>query len=131
MGRFTIITEDATTEVPATVSGDEVRLGAAATAEATGWTIKPEGLCRGEVCVPRSLWADALDGDEIDLGALATMTGQVVAVDAAEGVAVLVPGADERSSAHGLVAGPALHGRHHRRRGPSRWLTSRAARSCS
>ena len=99
MGRFTIITEDATTEVPATVTGDEVRLGPAAVAEATGWTIKPEGLCRGEVCVPRALWVDALAGDEIELGALAAMTGQVVAVDPGEAVAVLVPGADERSSA--------------------------------
>lgn len=99
MERLTIITEDAVTDVAARLSGDRWHLDARAVAEATGWAIKPEGLCRGDVCVPRSLWTDALAGDEIELGTLATMTGQVVALDTTEGVAVLGPGAQRRSSA--------------------------------
>jgi hypothetical protein len=40
---------------------------------ATGWTPKPEGLCRGEVCVP----FDVRDG-RLEVGAFARVLGQPV-----------------------------------------------------
>ena len=39
-------------EVDATVEQGELWLTAADLEAFTGWTLKPEGLCRGEVCVP-------------------------------------------------------------------------------
>src|SRR6476469_7190960 len=34
------------------VDGDRVLLDAGALGELTGWQLKPEGLCRADVCVP-------------------------------------------------------------------------------
>ena len=39
-------------EVDGTVEQDELWLTAADLEAFTGWALKPEGLCRGEVCVP-------------------------------------------------------------------------------
>lgn len=57
--------------------GDRLWLTAGDLAEATGWTLKPEGLCRDEACVP--LPADGSWRDEegrIDLAALARREGR-------------------------------------------------------
>jgi len=35
----------------------------------TGWTIKPEGACKGDICVP--LDADTLQDGRVDLGSFA------------------------------------------------------------
>jgi hypothetical protein len=42
----------------------------------TGWTLKPEGACRGEVCVP--LPAGSADG-EIDVASIADRLGMPIA----------------------------------------------------
>jgi hypothetical protein len=49
---FSIIDDGKPTAVPARLRGDAVRLSRGALEQALGWTLKPEGLCRGSVCVP-------------------------------------------------------------------------------
>ena len=106
MAPFTIITEEAVTVVDALVDGSSVRVTADALGPATGWAVKPEGLCRGEVCIPRALWPEVLDAERLDLADLARMTGQVLALDTTESVAVFGPGADERAGAMGTLRAP-------------------------
>lgn len=83
---------------------------AADLAAATGWTLKAEGLCRGEVCVPllgRSVTAPG-DPTRIDLRRWADALGLLVAGDAKLGVVAVAPSAEahEREVADGRA--PAL-----------------------
>ncbi|MEY2567362.1 MAG: hypothetical protein QOE35_1891 [Actinomycetota bacterium] len=45
----------------------------------TGWEIKPQGACKGDVCVP--LQGRLLDGDTVDMGTLAPLLGMPVVHD--------------------------------------------------
>lgn len=68
---------------------DEGRLwlDPAAMEEATGWTLKPEGLCRGDACVPLpgdGSWLDA-EG-RVELTAFAARARRPVIADEARGV---------------------------------------------
>jgi hypothetical protein len=76
---------------------------------ATGWTARPEGLCKGEVCVPApadraSGWFDA-QARRFDFAAFAGHLGHAVARDAEHGVWSFGPAA-ERGAA--LASAPVL-----------------------
>lgn len=76
-------------------SGDAgLLVPAAALAAATGWELKPEGLCREETCVPllgRRVTAD--DPARVDVAEWADALGLLLVTDLDEGVAALVPSA--------------------------------------
>jgi hypothetical protein len=69
----------------------------------TGWTLKPEGMCRAEACVP--LPTAALKPNEVDVVAFwSKLGGPVIASDRRDVWALGAP-ADERNSAlEGLEA---------------------------
>jgi len=94
------------TEVAFVDAGDRLLLGAADLEQATGWVLKPEGLCRGDVCVPVRDRTALVDGEgRIDIAAFATALGRVAATDVANGVAVLGDGgADRRAALESLEA---------------------------
>src|SRR4051794_11852081 len=70
------------------VDGDRVLLDADALGSLSGWQLKPEGLCRDEVCVPVRDRALVVDG-AVDVARFATALGRPVVVDAANGVVAL------------------------------------------
>jgi peroxiredoxin len=53
--RLVLLDGDRSEEVDAVVRDGEVLLDAAALRAATGWSLEPHGLCRGDVCVPQPL----------------------------------------------------------------------------
>lgn len=63
----------------------------------TGWTLKPEGMCRAELCVPMS--ASAVKGGEVDVAAFWTKLGGPVVAGEARDVWALGAPADERNAA--------------------------------
>jgi peroxiredoxin len=88
----TIIT-DSEHEITARSDGQRLLADPTSLADATGWVLKPEGLCRGDVCVPvrdrDALLARDADAGEVDLAAFASALGRPYAIDLDEEVMVL------------------------------------------
>ena len=55
----------------------------------TGWSLKPQGACRGEVCVP--LPANAVRDGEVDVAAVAERLGMPLLEDVDAGLWALGP----------------------------------------
>ena len=70
------------------VVGDRVLVDPRALGELSGWQLKPEGLCRDEVCVPVRD-PDLVVGDAVDVACFAAALARPVVVDAAHGVVAL------------------------------------------
>ena len=69
----------------------------------TGWTLKPEGMCRAELCVPMP--ASAVKGTEVDVEAFWTkLGGPVIASDARDVWALGAPAEERNAALEGLQA---------------------------
>jgi peroxiredoxin len=83
MGRLRVLAERAH-EVEGSVRDGRAWVPTAALSGLIGWSLRPEGLCRGDVCVPVA--ADrraALEGDgQLDLGGVAQALGRASVIDA-------------------------------------------------
>lgn len=95
--RFTIIDDGRPAEVSARVRGDQIHLSLEALEQALGWTLKPEGLCRGNVCVPLRARASVATPEGVDLGGVAAALGRPLAMDLEARAAYLGVGAHERA----------------------------------
>ena len=70
------------------VDGERVLLDPASLRGLTGWTLKPEGLCKDEVCVPVRDRKLVVDG-ALDAVRFAAALGRPAVVDAAAGVVAM------------------------------------------
>jgi hypothetical protein len=116
---FTLIEGDRATRVAATLDGDAVRIAPDALREATGWQLKPEGLCKDDACVPVRDREALADARGVDLATFARALDRPLALDVAERAAVLGVSAAERSARMATLEAPDfegsdLHGRRHR-----------------
>ena len=104
MSLVTVITDDALS-APGLVKNNRVCVETTSLEMVTGWIRKPEGLCRGEVCVPVRE-PEALESDGvIDLEVMAKLLGRR-SVSAPEiGVIALArDGSDRKNALEGLRA---------------------------
>lgn len=117
-GMVTVLDEGREATVPGTVAGGRLVLPVEALEPALGFVRKPEGLCRGEVCVPvRPGGGLEVDGG-IDMNRLAEVLGRPVALDEEAGVACLGAATAERADRLRSLQAPdftlpALDGRLH------------------
>ncbi|MFN8026577.1 MAG: hypothetical protein U0W40_09585 [Acidimicrobiia bacterium] len=106
MTPVTVITEHET-PIEAVVTDGRVLVDPAVLPTALGWTLKPEGLCRDEVCVPvRDRDALVVHG-QVDLVAAAEALRRPVVVDTSgrQGyVAVALAAEERRRALRGLEA---------------------------
>lgn len=96
---------------PVTILGDEVRVVEAEAGDgrillsperlddAIGWELKPEGLCRDDVCVPVGDPSALFSGEALDLGAVAAALGRPAVIDAEAGIAAVAIDAEQRRRA--------------------------------
>lgn len=85
----------------AEASGDALWLSAPAAESVTGFTLKPEGLCKGAVCVPLppGRERELVDGARVNVAALWRHLGKPSVHSADGSVWVLGEGADNRAEA--------------------------------
>lgn len=75
-------------------------------ARATGWTLKIEGLCKGEICVPVRDPAAMSDGEAVDVLEFARVTGRNMLVDETRHVVVMGEQASSRSASMATLDAP-------------------------
>ncbi len=73
--------------------------------DALGWTLKPEGLCKGDVCVIVPDRAALMDGERIDVIAVAALLDRPATNDADSGlVAIGAPRERRRAAVNDMKA---------------------------
>ncbi len=115
---FTLICDGESRAVEARVGGGRVSIPATTLRDELGWELKPEGLCREDVCVPVRDSAALASEDGIDLLAFANALGRPLALDIDERSAALGRSAPESSARLASLEAsdfslPALAGRLH------------------
>ncbi len=101
----TVLTETSATEIEArageTHPSDELWLSSTDTAAITGWSMKPEGFCTDDICVPTpSGQADRfVQGDSINVSAFWDLMGKPAVRSADADVWLLGEGAGPRNDA--------------------------------
>jgi hypothetical protein len=95
----TILFPDRTVAVTAEADADALWLAPDELARAGGWELKPEGLCRGSLCVPEppgASWVRGRGADaRVDLVGLSRHMGQPVAVSSEYSVWSIGEAADD------------------------------------
>jgi len=105
----TLLTESGEHAVAgAQASGEALWCPAREAEAATGWVAKPEGLCRGPVCVPLPAGRERefVDGTRVNLAALWGHLGRPAVHSASGHVWVLAESAGERAAALASLEAP-------------------------
>ncbi len=100
------IVNDETTEVEADVVDGRVLVSVDVLPAALGWTLQPEGLCRGDVCVPLRDRDSLFVGEQLDLVAVADALGRPTVVDADAGIVAVAIDREQRRAALDSLTAP-------------------------
>jgi len=93
----------------AIAEGEQLWLTSQDMAGATGWELKLQGLCRGEVCVPippAGREKFVRDGDRVNLAALAGVLGRPLVHDASQAVWLLGEAVETMNAQRYAAAAP-------------------------
>ena len=74
--------------------------------QATGWSLKPEGLCREQVCVPVLNVTALSQADQVDLSEFARLVQQNIVIDAQRKVVALGEQAQIRGTEMATLEAP-------------------------
>jgi hypothetical protein len=99
------IVGDAPVDVTAEIVDGRVLVAAEVLPAVLGWTLKPEGLCRDDVCVPVRDRDAMIAGDQVDLVAAADALRRPAVVDTDVGIVAIALDREQRAAAlQSLVA---------------------------
>lgn len=112
----TLVVDGAAHEVEGEVRDGSVWVSPDVLHAVTGWALKPEGLCRGDVCVPRAVLGDALGGDtggdmggdKVDVVGVGRALRRPVAFEPAAGIAVLADSSEDLAASIAEGTAPAF-----------------------
>ena len=106
MARILVVDRDAANEVDGELTTTSVLLAPEALEAATGWDLRDEGLCRGDLCVPRRSGDGLVVDDRIDLAAFAALLQRPLAFEASAGIAVLADAPADHAAAFDARVAP-------------------------
>lgn len=92
---------------------DRLTIDRATLAAGTGWEVKPQGACKGDMCVPLPPEADA-GGDELDVPTVAERLGMALVEDERRELWALGPESTGRALASAELPDLVLPDRHGR-----------------
>ncbi len=98
---ITVIHEQSETAcATAHADGEQLWMGAEEFERATGWSLKPQGFCRGDICVPvpAARTAELVAGDAVNAAGFWRQMSNPVVHDAVGEVWVFGPDATERGT---------------------------------
>ena len=95
---ITVITDEERT-VDGVIEAGRVLIDPSGLASALGWELKPEGLCRDDVCVPVRDRDSLFAGDQLDLVGVASALRRATVVDEDAGVVAIALPSEERRQA--------------------------------
>lgn len=98
--RLTLI-DERQIDVDADIDGDRVLISPAELEWATGWELKPEGLCRGDVCVVLREPV-VTDQGRVDLNSVVHALGRAMAVSV-DGAVAAIAGDPMGAGRHGSI----------------------------
>ena len=75
-------------------------------ARATGWTLKAEGLCKDEICVPVRDTAAMSNGASIDVAEFVRVTGRNMVIDSSRNVLAMGEQASSRAASMATLDAP-------------------------
>jgi AhpC/TSA family len=101
MGNLVVIDDD----VRYDIAGRAGAVDAEGFARATGWELKPQGLCRGDVCIPVRTNVTDADG-RLVLADVAASMGRPVVADAERGVVAFGTSTADRAAAMASLQAP-------------------------
>ena len=104
------------TDVELSEQSGKVSVSNSVLEQATGWSLKPEGLCRDQVCVPVRNVEALINDDQVDLAEFARLVSQNIVIDAQRKVVALGEQAQIRSTEMATLGAPDftlpdIHGR--------------------
>jgi hypothetical protein len=105
MSTLLVLDGTSTAAVPFEAVDGTASIPSAALPDALGWDLKPQGLCRGDVCVPVRD-ANLQGATHVDIAAVAAALGQPIVVDAQRGVAAIGTAAQVRREAMATLTAP-------------------------
>ena len=102
----TVLDGTATFDIEVSVTPNGLALDAAQLEVVSGWSLKPEGLCRGDVCIPVRDRTALVTDRGLDVDEFSRLTGRVAAFDAERGVIALADSAERRSASLASLEAP-------------------------
>ena len=91
----TLVVDGEARDVDGAARDGALRITADGLHEATGWALRPEGLCRGDVCIPRRPDDGLVVDDLVDVAAFGAAVHRPVAVEADAALAVVGESPDD------------------------------------
>jgi len=105
MSKVTVLVDSAVCEIDGSIIDNAVVVSPGALHAALGWEIKPEGICRGDLCIPLHDQTAVIRADGVDLVAAARLIGSETLIDTASSiVAVSLPAQNRHLSLIGRQA---------------------------